>query len=90
MKFSREQKFGIFWIVLIVSLILLCLFSCNDIHNTKYHKGDIVYLKPDSTKAVVVELNYRGWFEVYDVKVSRTNWYVNSDRNVSEEMIYSK
>lgn len=87
-RISREQKFGIFWLLLIAVIIVICICSCNDIHNTKYYKGDVVYLKPDSTKAVIEELNWRGWMKIYDVQVSRTNWYDSNERNVSEEMIY--
>lgn len=70
-------------------IIFIYCASCNDVKNTRYHKGDMVYLKPDSMKAVIVGINWRGWREIYDVKtVEKKAWYQEEIDNISEEEIY--
>ena len=93
---SKQKSNGIKRCVMLpcvafVFVLIGGLFGCTrDTSNAKYKVGDIVYLKPDSTKAVIEELNWRDWMYLYDVKISRNNntWYSKSEENVSEEMIY--
>jgi hypothetical protein len=62
---SKQQSStvaGFCFLVIIILGLIISLTSCNDKipqkqYQLKYKQGDVVYLKPDSTKAVVVGTN---------------------------------
>jgi len=70
--------------ILFISIIIFILTSCKD-QTDKYKVGDIVYLKPDSTVAVI---NTRAnWNNYYFVLVPKSNQPVFG---VAETSIYGK
>ncbi len=85
--FKQLSTFGIVFI----SVITLALYGCECENNKpkvvpKYKQGDVVWLKPDSTRAVVSEAMSSDYYNVhyYD------NKHEAQSINVPEYGIYSK
>lgn len=51
---------------ILIFIFLSILFSCTQkLDNPKYNVGDVVYMKPDSVKAVIISDNvYCGEYEI--------------------------
>ncbi len=49
---------------LFIILLSLTVFSSCEFTTSKYKEGDIVYLKPDSTKAVIVIIRSSGRYQI--------------------------
>ena len=49
---------------LFIILLSLTVFSSCESTTSKYKEGDIVYLKPDSTKAVMVIIRSSGRYQI--------------------------
>lgn len=71
---------------LIFFLLILLIFSCNIKQDAKHRKGDIVYLKPDSTKAVIVDINSYG--ALYELYIPTSFWFRDTRIYCEEEQIY--
>jgi|CXWL01.1.fsa_nt_gi hypothetical protein len=71
----------------IICFLIAILISCNGREYYKYKKGDIVYLKPDSTKGVISEVNNSN--DDYKVVTGyESGFFTNNIQYVSQEEIY--
>lgn len=75
-------------IKIILFAIIATLYSCREVGTLKYKVGDIVYLKPDSTKAVVSEVpgNLNDHYIVQTGYGS--GFFANNIHHVDEAQIY--
>lgn len=77
-------------------LIFLLLFSlfimgCRDRSHLKYKAGDIVYLKPDSTRAVIAKLDNCGSSADYEIILGyKDGFFANNVDCITEDRIYGK
>ena len=86
-KFFRQlSTFGLVWITIMTLLLYACDCKPAKQHKPLYKQGDVVWLKPDSTRAVVVQW-YSGQ-EQYEVHYYDKAHNAQS-MNVPEFGIYS-
>ncbi len=87
-KGALLNKLRPLFFVLIVIFLSGCEFN-NTVAIYKYDVGDIVYLKPDSTKGVISEIG--GAQDDYTVIIGYDSGaFANNLEYVKEEMIYGK
>lgn len=80
---------NILFIIAICAFVIGCAEAPRKPHKLHYKRGDIVYLKPDSAKVLIVDVDDHSCFcgADYEYK-TRPNSTTNPNWNVNESDIY--